>query len=107
MISKTVLRRLTLSITQFGVILLAAAGGFIFNPSPLSAAEEDSEAITVALKGDTAPTTPSTTFTFFDEPMVASNGNVVFIGDLSDFNEGIFFKKNNKSADVKFIAASN
>jgi hypothetical protein len=87
--------------------LIAAAGGFIFNPSPLSAAEEDSSAITVALAGETAPTTGSPTFTFFDEPMVASNGNVVFGADLSDGNEGIFFKKNNKSASVELIAASN
>jgi hypothetical protein len=58
----------------------------IFNPSPLSAAEEDSSAITVARAGDTAPVPGSPTFTFFDEPMVASNGNVVFIGDLSDGN---------------------
>src|SRR5260370_7488017 len=39
--------------------------------------------------------------------MVASNGNVVFISDLSDGNEGIFFKKNNKSASFKLISATN
>ncbi len=115
MVSKTVLRWLTLAITRFGVILIAAAGGFIFNPSPLSAAEEDSSAITVVLAGDVAPTSGSPTFNVsgvpledpFDEPMVASNGNVVFISDLSDGNEGIFFKKNNKSASFKLISATN
>src|SRR6266851_599804 len=108
MISKTVIRWLTLAIAQFGVILLAAAGGLIFNPSPLSAAE-DSSAITVALAGDTAPVTPSRTFTFFDEPMVASNGNVVFQGFLSGigFHAGIFFKKNNASASVTLISSTD
>jgi hypothetical protein len=115
MISKTVLRWLTLAAVQFGVILLAGAGGLIFNPSTLSAAEEDSSAITVVLAGETAPTTGSPTFNVsgfplfdpFDEPMVASNGNVVFISALSDGNTGIFFKKNNKSASFKLISATN
>jgi hypothetical protein len=114
MISKTVMRWLTIAITQFGVILIAAAGGFIFNPSPLSAATEDSSAIKVVLKGDTAPTSPSTTFSSmdtpsdnpFDEPMVASNGDVVFESELSDGNEGLFFKENS-SASVELISATN
>jgi hypothetical protein len=108
MTSKTVLRWLTLAIAQLGVILIAAAGGLIFDPSPLSAATEDSSAITVALAGQPAPTSPSSTFDEFDEPMVASNGNVVFIGFLSGppFT-GIFFKKNNASASVKLISSTN
>jgi len=107
MISKTALRWLTFAIAQLGVILIAVAGGLIINPSPLSAAEEDSSAITVVLAGETAPTTGSPTFTFFDEPMVASNGNVVFGANLSDGKNGIFFKKNNKSASVELISATN
>jgi hypothetical protein len=108
------MRWLTLALTRFGVILIAAAGGLIFNPWPLSAAE-DSSAITVVLAGDVAPTSGSPTFNVsgfplfdpFDEPMVASNGNVVFISFLSDGNQGIFFKKNNKSASFKLISATN
>jgi hypothetical protein len=88
-------------------LVIAAAGAiFMAMPATVSSAADDTKLNVIAKVGDTVPTPGSPTITELDEPMVDNAGNVVFVGFLSNGQQGLFYRKRG-SAKVKAIASSD
>src|SRR5258708_11930688 len=88
-----------------GAVAVVAPGSFFMMPASVSSAApvEDSKISSIAAVGDTAPPSGSPTYSGVDEPMVDDEGNVVFIGFLSNCETGVFFKPKKKERERDFL----
>jgi hypothetical protein len=91
---------------SLGILTAAVMGMLIIGATASQAlAAKPKLASVVALVGATSPTPGSPTFDFPDEPMVDSQGNVVFVMFLSNFETGLFYKP--KKGALQLISSTD